>query len=236
MLVGVKLSGMEMNTVNLMMGELTDCAIQFGGSTFINSKLESIKGHTNGSMTAVGTSFKNISSSINTPGVMILRDCTLTDVSWHIGYWTKPTRIKFINCKITNAKDPLVVSPAYSIGKFEFENCELNLGDQPMIRIYDLRKQPTDHLPGIIQISQCKIKTTAKSLIELPDGNRDNEKMITIKDNGNTYDGSLIIGLPGPWFVESDSKTGVSHLNKKVKNKDKDKDKKHGRKDKKKRK
>ncbi len=208
LLVGMKFKDMKVGQLNLLNGEVSDCELWLPGSRFIKCKLEKIKGHTDSTVDISECELKDFQSTIPRPEEVIIRDSTLEDVTYQYGYWMKPSKVTFINCKVKNKNKPLVYTPAYSIGEFKFINCTIDTGSSPVVEIYDLRKQETDKLPGEVVFRNCTVTSNADA-VAIKGKTSENEKCIVFKTEGSTFERNLISqNIPFVWTVEATDKDG----------------------------
>ncbi len=177
----------EENLKNVKLGGIVgmlDCTlsrekrIPLGNATLFKSRLLKFTANVNKGVLAAGESLMK-SGEITVGGdgdggaAAVIRNCDLRDISFPMSFWALPVDIILENCTVKTSGEPLITAGVYSIGKIKFINCEIDTGNAPVIKIFDMRQhrtprgQKSDENPGTIQFENCTILSKGKSIVSI---------------------------------------------------------------------
>ncbi len=214
-LAGVSLKDIKTGTVNLLDGILRGSKnMQLAGSTFIKSRLYSITGSINrGVLTMADTLLRDGQISVGGDGAVVIKDSDLRNVTFRIGHWTTPVKLIFENCIIRNKTEPLISTGVYSIGDFQFVNCQIETGSAGAIRIYDMRQNNNgdgknfENKTGKILFENCIIDNQKKCVVSI-ESKGESRKKIVLDDKGNQYKYDFVSLKPAHWAHQESDGSG----------------------------
>lgn len=139
-------------------------------------------------------------------GHTTFRGCAATNLTLDAGYWSKPNAIQVEQCTVRNTDQPFFHFPIYSVGTLLLRQSRFETGTAPVVRIHDLRQQPTDEQPAAIAVENCTVAGTAPAVIAVTARDREVSKKVTLRGAGNTLpDGAALIqpgDLRATWRLE----------------------------------
>ncbi len=205
-LSGVTVTDKKTGTVSLLNSTLKGSQnMRLGGSKILRSELADFSGFVSGEgiLSASGSKLRNGSVNIQN-GSVVIRDSSLKDVTFMIGYWIAPQSVILENCTIENTDKPLIRTGVYSIGEFRFVNCKINTGTAPVISVYDMRPNNNgkgkdyEAMSGTVSFENCTIENQKKSVITTERDSGSRKKIILI-DKANQRSFDFMQNMPAWW-------------------------------------
>jgi len=201
----------KLGTVTAQDSALEKCSVNFSDSVFHNCTLTDVTGQLNANAVFSQCKMNRVSGSTGLPMRLNILNCELTDTSFFLNYWTKPCEIYVENTTVKNEKLPLIKTPGYSVKNFIFTGLKANTGSEPLVLIYDLRKQPADNEPGAITVVKSEIANTANKIIGISDKSKTEKKVtLTFRENHTEPDTMELAGvlknasMPESWSVKTE--------------------------------
>ena len=185
----------------------TNCQFRYfyGTNLFADCQLADVRlqGFRGGRFTVRGGTFDRcVFQNLDTCDISFektaVRDCAIRS-----GYWEKPGKLTFDRCRITtSAADPLVKTALYTIGTFSFSRCTID-GARELVHVSDLRPQPTDGLPGRIELRACDWKASPQAVTR-SSGDVSPKRLALVDERNAWRKGTAMAGadLPPTWTLE----------------------------------
>ena len=123
--------------------------------------------------------------------------CAATNLTLDATYWARPNTINVEHCTVVNTNAPFLHFPVYSIGMLLLQHSRFETGAAPVIRIHDLRPQPTDTQPASVTVKGCTVTGTAPAVIAVTSQDRAVRKPLTLRGAGNTLPEGMALIQPG---------------------------------------
>ncbi len=172
---------------------LTFKSQDFHGCHFTNSLLQ----HLNRTNHLEGCSLTDSKIMSMSGGNTTFRNCAITNLTLDAGYWAKPNTIRVVNSTVHNADTPFFHFPIYSVEAILLEGSRFETGKAPVIRIHDIRQQPTDGQPAALEVRNCTVGSTAPALVAVTGHGQDVRKEVTLRGTDNQLPGGMVLIQPG---------------------------------------
>ena len=130
-------------------------------------------------------------------GHTTFRGCAITNLTLDATYWARPNTIHVEHCTVVNTNAPFLHFPVYSIGTLLLQKARFEMGAAPVVRINDLRPQPTDTQPASLTVEGCTVTGTAPAVIAVTAAEREVRKPVTLRGAGNNLPEGMALIQPG---------------------------------------
>ncbi len=179
---------------------------------FENTKLSKFVG---GSLSAKDCSFVGSSLFGIERAKFDMSGCTLDGATVQGNWWEKPADLAFKNCTIKMRGEALLKLGAYTVGKIEFDGCEVS-GEGSLVDVKDLRPiqlpanvpaaENPDLKPGTIALRGMKWTSESSPVVShaaAPAG-APSQKKISVIANGNEWPEGVVVAtdLPASWELK----------------------------------
>ena len=179
---------------------------------FENTKLSKSVG---GSLSAKDCSFVGSSLFGIERAKFDMSGCTLDGATVQGNWWEKPADLAFKNCTIKMRDEALLKLGAYTVGKIEFDGCEVS-GEGSLVDVKDLRPiqlpanvpaaENPDLKPGTIALRGMKWTSESSPVVShaaAPAG-APSQKKISVIANGNEWPEGVVVAtdLPASWELK----------------------------------
>lgn len=179
---------------------------------FENTKLSKFVG---GSLSAKDCSFVGSSLFGIERAKFDMSGCALDGATVQGNWWEKPADLAFKNCTIKMRGEALLKLGAYTVGKIEFDGCEVS-GEGSLVDVKDLRPiqlpanvpaaENPDLKPGTIALRGMKWTSESSPVVShaaAPAG-APSQKKISVIANGNEWPEGVVVAtdLPASWELK----------------------------------
>ena len=180
---------------------------------FENTKLSKFIG---GSLMAKDCSFVGSSLFGIEGAIFNMSGCTLDGATVQSNWWEKPADLMFKDCTITmSGNEPPLKLGAYTIGKIEFDGCEVS-GKGCLVDVKDLRPiqlpanvpaaENPDLRPGTIALRGTKWTSESSPVVShvAAPSSAPSQKKISILDTDNDWPEGVVVAtdLPASWELK----------------------------------
>ncbi len=204
MIGNCKLGDMELHNLHVVGCELANDRTVFESDHFVKCKFKAVRGDASGKTTFDTCELTNFVPKVFPFIELEINDSTLENVTVKCEEWSQVSKITFNNCVIKNTKFPVVLLPAYSVGKIRFVNCKIDTGPAGVVEINDFRPQETDKETGHICFESCTVTNEPKSLVVISGKNaKKGKKHVVVHNFSNVFEGDIVKDMPQLWSIDN---------------------------------